>query len=65
MLTQSSYTFYLSEKYTTVQTKYPNMELEPYFVFFIPTFTEIKELKPLRDVQQYNLESVSKRGQRI
>lgn len=65
MLTQSSYTFYLSEKYTTVQTKHPNMELEPYFVFFIPAFTEIKELKPLRDVQQHNLESVGKRGQRI
>ena len=45
MLTQSSYTFYLSEKYTTVQTKYPNMELEPYFVFFIPTFIEIKRIK--------------------
>ena len=41
------------------------MERDPYFVFFIPTFTEIQELKPLRDVQQHNLESVSKRGQRI
>jgi len=65
MLTQSTYTFYLSEKYTTGQKKCPNMELDPYFVFFMPTFTEIKELKPLRDVQQHNLESVSKRGQRI
>ena len=52
MLTQSTCTFYLSEKYTTGQTKYPNMELEPYFVFFITTFTEIQELKPLRDVEQ-------------
>ena len=33
MLTQSTYTFYLLEKYTTGQKNYPNMELDPYFVF--------------------------------
>lgn len=65
MLTQSTYTFIsqrntqLGKNNTLIWSSIPTS----YFSYLL--LPEIQTLKLLRDVQQHNLESVGKRGQRI